>query len=845
MSRELEALFEQEHDHDSLSPWLIGKIPKHYKRITVDDAEAIRLAKLGASTMATAYGIKLFFSQAVIAGAVLDEKYKEIIIVTCSQYGKAIEDDELVLTRSGWKKHGDLVVGDEVISQNGEFVKVLHVHPKCEMDRIIVLETGEQVVCHHDHEWIVNDRNSKKNNVAVSTEKIKESIETTKAPRFRVPTRECIKGEEKELNVPPYVMGAWLGDGSTTKGQICSSPEDIVVLDECRKFYPEGSEWVHKDTDVITRSFIGLADDLSYYDMCFQRKDTTPKYIPEEYLTASIEQRLELLAGLIDTDGYAYVDNRWGKKTRMYFTTAGEKLKDTFEELVATFGWKTSTVRIEPKVSSSGIHGKRPYWVIGFNPTMDIPCRLERKRPHGFGKQKGTGIVEIRECKGIQGNCITVEGGTYRVGRKLIPTHNSWLMGHLGLYRAYMGAKQYIAGAAANTTQIIMGQTISATQEAAGEIRNALMVKQNEIDRLSSSVSKQRLAFSTGGFVEAITLGDVYSDNLTANRAVGRAGDFIIDEAALVSEQSFVEMGRREFAKIDGTKYKSIMISNPHKPGFFYDKLTQENPPEDTFILWLDALTAVEEERFTKEIVFNSDFAKHKSSLRRYLLCILDDDGEGMYTAPPVYEGSYEGDYPQYFLGVDAAYKGKDNIEMCLTATGGGKIHVEEVRKIEKPNWIEGKTSEDIIKTIARYANMHGAAMVCVDIGWGVWLVEGLIRHGVNAVGVNFSEQPTKDRVRSKHYSATNAVNKRAEMHLDFQDLTDGGVLEVSDQVYQKIKDVLPYITSERKPNGKIQIRPKSDIKAIIGHSPDEWDSVLLSIHAVVRYLGDSVYAIT
>ena len=421
----------------------------------------------------------------------------------------------------------------------------------------------------------------------------------------------------------------------------------------------------------------------------------------------------------------------------------------------------------------------------------------------------------------------------------------SFLMGHLALYRAYTGAKQYIAGAAANTTNIIMGQTISATQEAAAEIKSALMVKTNEIDRLSSSISKQRLAFSTGGFVESLTLADTYADNLSANKAVGRAGDFIIDEAALVSENSFIEMGRREFAKIDGTKYKSVMISNPHKPGFFYDKLTQENPPEDTFILWMDALTAVEEERFSKDTVFRSDFARNKSSMRRYLLCVLDDDGEGMYTAPPVYEAPYEGDYAQYFIGVDAAYKGKDNIEMCLSAAGGGKIHVEEVIKIEKPQWIEGKTSEDIIRTIARYAHANGAAMVCVDVGWGVWLVEGLCRHGINAVGVNFSEAPTKERVKSRHYSATNATNKRAEMHLDFQDLTDGGVLEVSDQVYKKIKDVMPYITSERKSSGKIQIRPKSELKAIIGHSPDEWDAVLLSIHAVIRYLGDSVYAIT
>ena len=137
----------------------------------------------------------------------------------------------------------------------------------------------------------------------------------------------------------------------------------------------------------------------------------------------------------------------------------------------------------------------------------------------------------------------------------------SFLMGHLALYRAYLGGKQYIAGAAANVTDIIMQNTLMATQEASHEIKSRLLAKVSELDRLTTSVSKRKLAFNNGGFVEGITLGDIYSDNLTANRAVGRGGDYIVDEAALVTEDTFAEMGRREFAKIDGTKYKSILIS--------------------------------------------------------------------------------------------------------------------------------------------------------------------------------------------------------------------------------------------------------------------------------------------
>ena len=423
----------------------------------------------------------------------------------------------------------------------------------------------------------------------------------------------------------------------------------------------------------------------------------------------------------------------------------------------------------------------------------------------------------------------------------------SWLFGRIGNIMAYQGEPTYVVAATQDGTKMIMGHVGASLQNIAPEVKNALLNKKDQIERLTTSLSKQKIAFSNGGFIEPITTGDTYDENIAQNKVVGKPGNYLLDEAALISEQSFAELGRAEFARVDGRNYIRAMISNPHQPGFFYSELTK--PDEDLYereiIIWMDSLTAVEEGRFTKQQVMNSTFAKHRSTLRRYLLCILDDDGEGMFSMPPLYKAPYQGDYTQYFMGVDAAYKGKDNIEVCLTAVGGGKIHIEEVHEIKKPKWIEGVTSEDIIKQIARTAKANGVALVCVDVGWGVWLVEGLIRHGVNAVGVNFSEAPSKDRVRAKHYSATNATNKRAEMHLDFQDLTDGGLLEVSEEVYPKIKDTLPYITSQRRSSGKIQIRPKSEIKAIIGHSPDEFDSVLLSIHAVIKHLGDSVYAIT
>ena len=860
-NKELETLFaDQSFD---LPKWVgRGRIPSHYKRLTCSKKEADRLARIGFVTIAKYYGDKLFYTQSLIAGAVFSGDYDKITVVTPSAYGKLIADDEPVLTRYGWKNHGDLVVGDEVIAPNGEFVKVIYVHPKGVANRVVKFADGSEVKCHENHLWAVDYRDTRTNEKSVKVrsvaemEKAKVTFQSGREKgrsKYHVIKRDAVKGEERELGVPPYVMGVWLGDGSTTKGQITFDTNDRAVFDKCREFYPNGSEWTHKTTGVHTGSLIGLADDLSYYDMCFQRKDTPRKHIPEEYLTASIEQRLELLAGLIDTDGY--VDKERRDHARVVFTTCDAELKDSFEALISTFGWRVSTTVVPPHVSSSGIVGKKDVYVTSFSPDMTIPCVLPRKQiaEGHFARKRSLGITAIEPIEPVQGNCITVEGGLYCVGKRLIPTHNSWLMGRIANIMAFEGEPTYVVAAVQDGTKMIMGHVAQSLQNVAPEVKNALLNKKDQIEKLTTTLSKQKIAFANGGFVEPITTGDTYDDNIAQNKVVGKPGNYIIDEAALVSEESFAELGRAEFAKVDGDNYKRVMISNPHQPGFFYSELTkpQEEMGKREIIIWMDALSAVEEERLTKEKVFRGTFAKHRSTLRRYLLCVLDEDGEGMMSMPDVYQAPVEGDYIQYFMGVDSAYKGKDNIEVTITAVGKDEVlnktglFVEKTTKIVKKHWVEGKTPKDIINQIARIARNYNVALCCIDVGWGVWLTEGLRDKGINVMGINFGAQPTRARVRNKEYSATNAANKRAEMHLDFQDLSDNRVLMVSEEVRDAISDTLPYITSERRASGKIQIKPKEAIKAVIGKSPDEFDSVLLSIHAVVLFYENTAFAIT
>ena len=368
-----------------------------------------------------------------------DDKLDLLAISMPPGVGKALANDTPVLTRQGWKSHGDLIVGDEVIAPNGEFVKVIAVHPKCDMEYEIEFTNHEKVICHGNHIWTVYNKH--KNRIdQVSTKDMldnyEEGTEKVRGHRYmyRLPHKTPLKGEHRELCVNPYVLGVWLGDGTNLNPTICNAHNDIKIIEsvvECG--YPMSWSTRHKDTGVEYYGFKGLRQDLQKYGMCHSRK-RTDKHIPEEYLTASLEQRLELLAGLIDTDGCILKG-----RNEYQFTTADEHLKNDFVSLVSTFGWRCSINEVAPRVSTSGVEGKKMYWNMKFCPTFEIPCRVERKQLKTFSKQRMVSISSIKPItEKVEGNCITVIGGEYCVGQHLVPTHNTTIA---IFYLAWMGGR--------------------------------------------------------------------------------------------------------------------------------------------------------------------------------------------------------------------------------------------------------------------------------------------------------------------------------------------------------------------------------------------------------------------
>ena len=362
----------------------------------------------------------------------VDDKIDELFLSMPPRIGKALANDTPILTPNGWIKHGDLRVGDKVFRPNGDVAEIININPKCQMTHRVTMTDGSTFDCHENHEWMVYDRRYGEVRVYETKKMIGHlhngGVEQRRGHRynFQLLQKNFLKGEHKHLDVDPYTLGVWLGDGTNDDPRITGDKKDNAIIDKiCSNGYEISHVYEHKTTGVMSTEFKQLRFDLQKLGFCYSRK-RVEKYIPVEYLTADIDQRLELLAGLLDTDGCLV-----RKEKRYSFTTSEEKLKDTFITLVSTFGWRLSVKECNPIVSSSGIIGKKKYWVIAFNPTTEIPCVLERKQLKEFIKQRRIAIKSIEPLtEYVEGNCISlnVEDGMYLAGERLTPTHNTTML---------------------------------------------------------------------------------------------------------------------------------------------------------------------------------------------------------------------------------------------------------------------------------------------------------------------------------------------------------------------------------------------------------------------------------
>lgn len=256
----------------------------------------------------------------------------------------------------------------------------------------------------------------------VTTDEIRATLNDTydNRPNHSIDLAGAAKYPERELPIGPYTMGNFLGDG-------CSRNPVFASMD------PPVREFIEAEGHITTdRSPSGggcpqfYVKGITGHLRALNLNTTGSKHIPDIYKTASVEQRLALLQGLMDTDGSA------DKTGNLEFYSSQKRLADDVLELVSSLGFLG---RIRTKEARCNGKDYGPTYTVSFSTPADVPVfrlerKLERQRLRSGQRITNRLIVDVRSVPSVPVRCIAVDSPNhlFLVGRSYIPTHNSVAM---------------------------------------------------------------------------------------------------------------------------------------------------------------------------------------------------------------------------------------------------------------------------------------------------------------------------------------------------------------------------------------------------------------------------------
>ena len=385
------------------------------------------------------------------------------IILVPRGVGKALALDTPVPTPRGWSTMGDLRVGDEVFGPDGKATKVLEAFPTLHGRTCykVSFDSGEEIIADAEHLWSVNTIRSVVRAGAPSevmtTEEMRHQIFYRRLDGS-VPTRDNTNNlrikrsapweypEGSPLPMHPYVLGAWLGDGTSESPTITSADQEI--LDRLALLgYP-----THRVAKTIAYRF----DSFEVTEALRMLNVFDNKHIPDIYLRASFADRLELLRGLMDTDGYASHQSNMA-----WFYNTNHALARAVLTLCASLGlkprWKEGRARVNGKDCG-------PKYEVSMRPGDEAVFHLTRKasriKPPAAQRRRHEYrvITAIESVESVPVRCIRVDHPTslFLVGETGIATHNSSLVTKALPILRILRNPEYATGIANETAELAM-----------------------------------------------------------------------------------------------------------------------------------------------------------------------------------------------------------------------------------------------------------------------------------------------------------------------------------------------------------------------------------------------------
>jgi len=354
--------------------------------------------------------------------------------------GKSQRLDTDILTPNGFIKLKDLSVGDYVIGSDGKKTKVTGIFPQGKIKNYeIVFSDGSRTNCCENHLWAVNTatRNKRGNGYLIKTlaDLVDEGYTYKNGQSvYYIPMCEPIKFTKKKLKIDPYFLGVLISDGGLSQNSVILTTGDDEILNYVKNILPKGFN-VKKLNEYDYRLSYGknnpLISNLKEYNL--MGKLSHEKSIPKDYLLSNINDRIALLQGLIDTDGYISKDGC------VQYSTSSEKLSSDIKKLVQSLGGVC-----RQKIKKVYLDGERMRDAYISTIRLDydkvIPCRIKRRLDRLNLNQKykpSRAIRNIRYVGEYECACISVEAeNSLYLTDECIVTHNTLQsIGYLQLKR--------------------------------------------------------------------------------------------------------------------------------------------------------------------------------------------------------------------------------------------------------------------------------------------------------------------------------------------------------------------------------------------------------------------------
>lgn len=394
------------------------------------------------------------------------ERSERMILTGNEGLGKALDVTTPIPTPKGWTTMGGLTVGQEVFGPDGQPTLVVAATDVM-VDRPcyrVTFSDGARIVADAGHLWLTetlaareataqgarrgptkprgtDQRHLRKHfPEVVTTRRIAETMHARggHAVNHSVDVTQPLQYPAQEVPIDPYVLGAWLGDGTSRYASLTCADEEIIehIQAAGEQIRKADGRYLWRFTDGVRRG-PGAGKDATMQGRLRALGVLGSKHIPGVYQRSSVPQRLSLLQGLMDTDGTVCDGSSRGRghgAALCEFSVCAERLARDVHELLLGLGMKV-TWREAPAVLDGRVVGTR--YRLAFQtdlPVFRLTRKADRLQPLRTRRARLRYITAVDPAQPVAVRCIQVDrpDGMFVAGRECIPTHNSVLCRQVG-----------------------------------------------------------------------------------------------------------------------------------------------------------------------------------------------------------------------------------------------------------------------------------------------------------------------------------------------------------------------------------------------------------------------------